>query len=385
MGSGTDRRPIDPDSCQFIVHVPSLSNAGEHSGQKVGYPHFVNTDHPTPTSPSSSDYLSEFGVPVFETDLSLPNKRAGKVRDTYTIPAHSDFDGSHIPARLAMIASDRISAFDVIMPTGIPSKGKLLTEIATFWLRWIEDQELSPTHLLTTDTLPIPADAFAGKTTRAMLEGRTTIGKLCKVIPIECVVRGYLEGSGLADYRKTGKVCSVDLPQGLNQCDRLPEPIFTPATKADAGHDENIGFEQACEHVAEFGGRSLMDRLRERSLNIYVAASAYAKDHGIILADTKFEFGFPVDDDGQIMSTEPILIDEALTPDSSRFWPADDYEPGRAQKSFDKQFVREYLESLVASGSWNKTPPGPALPDDVIAGTLKRYTRARDMLIGHSS
>ena len=318
------------------------------------------------------------------TDLRLPNKRTGKVRDTYTIPSHIDMLGHLVPDQLAMIATDRISAFDVVMPTPIPGKGRLLTEIASFWLRWIEDQGLSPTHLISTDVDLIPEEAFVGSTTPELLEGRTTIGRLCKVIPVECVVRGYLEGSGLLDYQRTGTVCGVQLPEGLKQCQQLPEPIFTPATKAQSGHDQNISFELACEHVEHFGGETLMDRLRDRSLNIYVAASAYAQDHGIILADTKFEFGLPIDEDGNITSNDPILIDEALTPDSSRFWPADDYEPGRAQKSFDKQFVREYLESLVKSGAWNKTPPGPALPNDVIIGTLDRYTQARDMLAGNA-
>jgi phosphoribosylaminoimidazole-succinocarboxamide synthase len=286
------------------------------------------------------------------------------------------------PPRLAMVATDRISAFDVVMPTAIPTKGCVLTEIATFWLRWIEDQGLSPTHLITNELDLIPEEAFTASTTRQMLEGRTTIGRLCKVIPVECVVRGYLEGSGLKDYRATGTVCGVPLPQGLQQCDKLPEPIFTPATKADEGHDENIGFEQACAHVEVLGGETLMTLLRERSLNIYVAASAYAKDHGIILADTKFEFGLPIDAQGKVISNDPILIDEALTPDSSRFWPADEYTPGRAQRSFDKQFVREYLQSLVDAGSWDKSPPAPELPNDVVLGTLERYEQARDLLVG---
>jgi phosphoribosylaminoimidazole-succinocarboxamide synthase len=343
----------------------------------------VHTDQPSSDRRDiGSHSLSDYGPPVFATDLSLPQKRVGKVRDTYVIPAHTSDDGHHVPSRLAMIASDRISAFDIVMPTPIPGKGKLLTQIATFWLRWIEDQGLSQTHLITTDLDQIPDEAFDSSTTREMLEGRTTIGKLCKVIPVECVVRGYLEGSGLKDYQSTGTVCGVHLPESLRQCDRLPEPIFTPATKAEEGHDENIGFEEAIRHVEDLGGRSLMERLRERSLNIYVAAAAYAKDHGIILADTKFEFGLPVDSDGRIISNDPILIDEALTPDSSRFWPADEYEPGHAQKSFDKQFVREYLESLVESGSWNKTPPGPALPESVMLGTLERYAEARDLLVG---
>ena len=340
----------------------------------------MHTDQSSSGSSNTGSY-SEYGSAVFETDLSLPNKRRGKVRDTYTIPAHTDYDGQHIPARLAMIASDRVSAFDVVMPTPMPGKGKLLTQIATFWLRWIEDQGLCPTHLITTDVDQIPEEAFTGTTTPELLEGRTTIGRLCKVIPVECVVRGYLEGSGLADYRKTGQVCGVDLPEGLQQCDRLPEPIFTPATKADEGHDENIGFEQACEHVEDLGGRALMETLRSRSLSIYVAASAYAKDHGIILADTKFEFGLPIDHEGKVTSNDPILIDEALTPDSSRFWPADDYEPGRAQKSFDKQYLREFLQELVDAGTWNKADPGPELPDRVISGTLDRYAQARDLLL----
>lgn len=344
----------------------------------------MHMNQPTSASSSSPDSLSDFEPAVSETDLSLPNKRAGKVRDTYSLPSSVDLSGNPTPSKMVMIATDRLSAFDVVLPTPIPEKGKLLTQIATFWLRWIEDQQLSPTHLLTLDVNLIPDEAFTGSTTRQMLEGRTTICRLCKVIPVECVVRGYLEGSGLKDYRKNGSICNVPLPEGLNQGDRLPEPIFTPATKIDDGHDENIGFDHACEYVADMGGRALMETLRERSLNIYVAASAYAKDQGIILADTKFEFGFPIDDDGNIISDDPILIDEALTPDSSRFWNTADYKPGQAQISFDKQFVREYLESLVASGQWDKTPPGPELPGEIIAGTLERYAQARDLLLGIS-
>ena len=336
-----------------------------------------------PTHQTHDDRLSELGPAVFETDLNLPNKRAGKVRDTYTIPAHQDAFGQHVPAAMLMVASDRISAFDVIMPDPIPGKGRLLTEIAAFWLRWIEDQELSPTHLIGTETDLIPDEAFTNTTTRELLEGRVTIGRLCRVIPVECVVRGYLEGSGLKDYNATGSVCGVPLPEGLRQCDKLPEPIFTPATKAESGHDENIGFEEAVRHVESLGGRTLMERLRERSLNIYEAASAYAIDHGIILADTKFEFGLPLNDEGEIASHDPILIDEALTPDSSRFWPADDYQAGRAQKSFDKQYLREYLELLTKSGRWDKTPPGPSLPVEVVLGTHERYEKARNLLVGH--
>lgn len=306
----------------------------------------------------------------------------GKVRDTYTIPTHEDDFGHHVPASMLMVASDRISAFDVVMPDPIPGKGRLLTEIAAFWLRWIEDQQLSPTHLISTETDTIPEEAFTIKTPRELLEGRVTIGRLCKVIPVECVVRGYLEGSGLKDYNATGGVCGVKLPVGLVQCDKLPEPIFTPATKAQEGHDENICFAQAVDSVEHLGGLTLMERLRDRALNIYVAASVYAQDHGIILADTKFEFGFPIDSQGNITGHDPILIDEALTPDSSRFWPADTYAPGRAQKSFDKQYLREYLELLFHAGKWNKTPPGPSLPVEVVLGTLERYEQARDLLAG---
>ena len=336
-----------------------------------------------PTHESHDDRLSELGTPVFRSDLNLPDKRAGKVRDTYSIPAHDDHFGHHVPRAMLMVASDRISAFDVIMPTPIPGKGRLLTQIAAFWLRWIEDQGLSPTHLIGTETDLIPEDAFTKTTPRELLEGRVTIGRLCKVIPVECIVRGYLEGSGLKEYNETGHVCGIQLPDGLTQCDKLPEPIFTPATKADSGHDENISFAQAVEHVEHLGGVTLMERLRERSFNIYQAASAYALDHGIILADTKFEFGLPIDEQGQITSHDPILIDEALTPDSSRFWPADDYKPGRAQKSFDKQYLREYLVLLTKSGKWDKTPPGPELPVEVVLGTYERYQSARDMLVGH--
>ncbi len=333
-------------------------------------------------APTRDNRLSELGPAVFETDLNRPNRRAGKVRDTYTIPSHVDDFGQHVPAAMLMVASDRISAFDVVMPDPIPGKGRLLTEIAAFWLRWIEDQGLSQTHLISTETDIIPDEAFTAKTPREALEGRVTIGRLCKVIPVECVVRGYLEGSGLKDYNATGSVCGVPLPQGLVQCDKLPEPIFTPATKAEEGHDENIGFEQAVASVEHLGGLTLMERLRDRSLNIYVAASAYALDHGIILADTKFEFGLPIDDHGNITSHDPILIDEALTPDSSRFWPADEYKPGRAQKSFDKQYLREYLEMLAHAGKWGKTPPGPSLPVEVVLGTLERYEQARNLLVG---
>ncbi len=278
-----------------------------------------------------------------------------------------------------MVATDRLSAFDVVLPTPIPGKGRLLTEISTFWLQWIQGRGLARTHLISTDANEIPSSAFgSGSTRREDLGGRVTIGTRCRVVPIECVVRGYLEGSGLADYQRTGAICGVALPAGLRQCDRLPEPIFTPATKAQTGHDENIGFDSACDSV----GRGLMETLRERSLAIYSQAAAYALQRGIIIADTKFEFGVPIDDEDRVIDEDPILIDEALTPDSSRFWPADGYEAGRAQRSFDKQFVREYLQALVDRGEWDKTEPGPALAGPVVRGTLERYREARDRLLG---
>ncbi|GAB4386699.1 MAG: phosphoribosylaminoimidazolesuccinocarboxamide synthase [Phycisphaerales bacterium] len=302
--------------------------------------------------------------PLRRTDLNLPDRREGKVRDLYRVPGIDSGQSA-----MLLIATDRLSAFDVVLPTDIPGKGKLLTEIATFWLRKVEQAGLCRSHLLSTDPARIPDSAFEGaSTTREDLEGRCMIGRLCKVIPVECVVRGYLEGSGWKDYQRTGSVCGVSLPAGLRQCDRLPEPIFTPATKAEQGlHDENISFDVACDIV----GRGLMERLRDLSLAIYLLASEHAEQRGIIIADTKFEFGIPLDG-----GHEPILIDEVLTPDSSRFWPADEYEPGRPQRSFDKQFVREYLETLVASGRWNKTAPGPTLPESVVEGTLDRYRQA---------
>ncbi|MBL4591813.1 MAG: phosphoribosylaminoimidazolesuccinocarboxamide synthase, partial [Phycisphaerales bacterium] len=290
----------------------------------------------TPDPSTAGTHSSQNTMSVFDTDLSLPDRRQGKVRDTYTLPSSSPAGND----TMLIVASDRISAFDVVMPTPIGGKGVLLTEIASFWLRWIEDQGLCRTHLISTNADQIPDAAFTGSTTREHLQGRITIGRRCKVIPVEFVVRGYLEGSGWKEYQQTQRVCGIDLPAGIERCGKLDEPIFTPATKADEGHDENIGFEQACAHIESMGGRALMEKLRGRSLEIYIAASAYAKDHGIILADTKFEFGFPIDSAGNIIDDDPILIDEALTPDSSRFWPMSGYAPGHSQPSFDKQFVR---------------------------------------------
>lgn len=308
---------------------------------------------------------------VFQTDLDLPSRR-GKVRDVYELPASGDG-----PATIAIVATDRLSAFDVVLPTPIAGKGVLLTTMAAFWLRWIETRELSTTHLVSCDSGAIGDEAFAGGTTRAMLEGRVTIARRCRVIPVECVVRGYLAGGGWSEYQQTGAVCGVRLPSGLFEASKLETPIFTPATKAESGHDENIAFEDAAERV----GEALMVELRTRSLAIYEAAAAHALARGIILADTKFEFGIPVDAGGKPTGEGPMLIDEALTPDSSRFWPADMYEPGGPQPSFDKQFVREHLESLVAQGAWDKSPPGPELPEDVVAGTIERYRDAATRLM----
>jgi phosphoribosylaminoimidazole-succinocarboxamide synthase len=310
-----------------------------------------------------------------EPSPRLPLVRRGKVRDVYRLPP----DPATGEGRLLMVASDRISAFDVVMPTPIPGKGALLTQIAAWWFGFIRRRGICETHLLSTDLRDLAGvPGVEDAAVRAWLDGRFTICRECEVIPIECVVRGYLEGSGWKEYQQTGAVCGVPLPRGLRQCDRLPEPIFTPATKASQGHDENISFERASEIV----GLETMGVLRELSLSIYNAAAAHALSRGIIIADTKFEFGVPAGDKARAGRawSQPILIDEALTPDSSRFWPADAYQPGRAQASFDKQFLREHLERLVASGAWDKTPPGPALPREVVEGTLARYREARDRL-----
>jgi phosphoribosylaminoimidazole-succinocarboxamide synthase len=316
------------------------------------------------------------GGALMASDLDLPGRRQGKVRDVYELPA----DGAG--PRVLIVASDRLSAFDVVLPTPVPGKGRLLTSIAAFWLRWIAGRGIVGTHLISTDTADLPDDAVGpGRTPRSALEGRVTIGRACRVLPVEFVVRGYLEGSGWKDYQRTGSVCGVRLPAGLKQCDRLPEPVFTPATKAEGGaHDENIDFDHAARVIDELAGDGTAARLRDAALRIYTEAAAYALERGIIIADTKFEFGLPVDGSGE-PAGGPILIDEALTPDSSRFWPADRYEPGRAQASFDKQFVREYLEELVAAGKWDKTAPGPELPAEVVEGTLARYREAAERLM----
>ncbi len=291
---------------------------------------------------------SEAIAVVTKTDLGRYPVRRGKVRDIYDL-------GDEI----LLVATDRISAYDVVLPTPIPGKGAMLTQISRFWFDWFGGDP--PHHLMEVIDRKAPTGL---EVHLDQLRGRTMRCKKTHVVPIECVVRGYLAGSGWADYQKTGSICGVKLPGGLRQCDRLPEPIFTPATKAETGHDENISLEQACEVV----GARTMTLLRDRSISIYNRAADYARSRGIIIADTKFEFG---ERDG-----EYLLIDEVLTPDSSRFWPADQYAPGRDQESFDKQYVRNYLTTLVQAGKWNKTPPGPELPVEVVANTAAKYREA---------
>jgi phosphoribosylaminoimidazole-succinocarboxamide synthase len=273
----------------------------------------------------------------------------GKVRDIYDL---SD--------RLLIVATDRLSAFDVVMPTPIPDKGRVLTQLSLFWFQLLRD--VIPNHVLSSTNFPAPFDKYAND-----LAGRSMLVRKTQPLPIECVARGYLSGSGWKEYRTTGKVCGIPLPAGLQQSDKLPESIFTPATKATSGHDENIPFER----VGDLIGKDLADRVRSITLEIYRRAAAYAEPRGILVADTKFEFG--------LLNGELIWIDEALTPDSSRFWPASQYKPGGPQPSFDKQYVRDYLERI----RWPKTPPGPELPPDVVAGTRAKYREAYRILVGN--
>ncbi len=306
---------------------------------------------------------------VYQTNLPLPNRRQGKVRDIYALPPSGGK-----PGRVVIVATDRISAFDVVLPTPVPGKGKLLTEISVHWFEFIRKLGLVGDHLISTDPADLPD---LSPVDRELLEGRVMIGRAAKVIPIECVARGYITGSGWTEYQQTGKVCGIELPKNLRECEQLPQPIFTPATKADVGHDENIDFDTAARVV----GRPLMEKLRGLTLRIYSEAAAYARTRGIIMADTKFEFGWALDAKGQ-PTDEVILIDEVLTPDSSRFWPASEFQPGRNQRSFDKQYVRDYLQGLVKAGQWDKTPPGPPLPEEIVRNTLARYEEARDRLFG---
>jgi len=288
---------------------------------------------------------------ILETNLTGVERHGrGKVRDVYRV------DG-----KLLIIATDRISAFDYILPTGIPDKGRVLTQLSIFWFDFLRD--LTPTHFLSADIsdYPDPLPRFADQ-----LNGRSMLVKRADMIEIECVARGYISGSGWKEYQQQGTVCGITLPKGLKESDKLPEPIFTPATKAQTGHDENVSFE----HVASQIGEDLARRLRDLTLEIYLRAARYAETKGIIIADTKFEFGF--------VNDELVLGDEVLTPDSSRFWPAESYRPGGPQFSYDKQFVRDYLESI----RWNKQPPAPPLPPEVANKTSEKYRQAYSVLTG---
>jgi phosphoribosylaminoimidazole-succinocarboxamide synthase len=288
---------------------------------------------------------------ITETILpGLPLLSRGKVRDIYDLGD-----------RLLLIATDRISAFDVVLPQPIPDKGKVLNQLSAFWFGW--SAPLVGNHLVSADAADFPA---ALQPFRPVLEGRSSLVRKAAMFPVECVARGYLSGSGWKEYRESGTVCGIRLPSGLKESDKLPEPIFTPATKEETGHDVNISFEQAASIV----GSEAAAELRRLTLEIYSRAAAYAAERGIVIADTKFEFGVI---DGTI-----AICDEMLTPDSSRFWPADRYAPGGPQPSFDKQFVRDFLESI----RWDKSPPAPDLPADVVAGTRARYVEALEILSG---
>ncbi len=295
---------------------------------------------------------------VTSTDLPLANKRQGKVRDLYDLTLSDGSDG------ILIVATDRVSVFDVVLANGIPGKGKLLTGISKFWFDFFADKVSH--HLVATD--PRTIEGLSDEQYES-LDGRIMICRKSKVIPIESIVRGYLTGSGWKDYQKSGQVCGIDLPAGMQNSSKIESPIFTPSSKAEEGHDENISFDEAC----EIAGRDLMEEVRDTSLMIYKTARDFAAERGIIIADTKFEFG--------MIEGNLTLIDEVLTPDSSRFWPASEWQVGREQNSYDKQYVRNYTEELVAAGKWNKEYPGPALPEDVIENTLKRYQEAIELLM----
>lgn len=300
---------------------------------------------------------------LLETRLDLPNRRSGKVRDLYDVTLESGEQA------LLIVATDRVSAFDVVMANGLPGKGVVLTQISRFWFEHFSGEV--DHHLLSTDPADVPGLSAAE---RARLAGRIMLCRKTSVVPIECIARGYITGSGWKDYQRSGAVCGIPLPAGLRNSDRLEEPLFTPSTKADSGHDENISFDEGARVV----GADLMAWLRDTTLSLYVKARDYALQRGIILADTKFEFGqLPGQD-------TPLLIDEIFTPDSSRFWPADQWQPGGEQPSFDKQIVRNYLETLVTAGTWDKTPPGPELPAEVVDRTMARYLEAYERLTGSS-
>ncbi len=292
---------------------------------------------------------------LHRTDVPGIPVRRGKVRDIYDLGD-----------RLLIVATDRISAFDCVLPDAIPDKGRVLTALSTFWFDRLA--HVCPHHRITASIDHAVPAAF--DCVRDQLRGRSMLCRKADVIPIECVARGYLAGSGWAEYRQAGVVCGIRLPPGLKHCDALPEPIFTPATKSDSGHDENISFARACESA----GVETMHALRDKTLALYRAGADYARERGILIADAKFEFGRI---DGKL-----TLIDEALTPDSCRFWPADRYQPGRDQDSFDKQFVRNHLQRLCDRGEWDKTDPAPHLPADVIKKTSALYLEACERLTG---
>ncbi|MBL7072575.1 MAG: phosphoribosylaminoimidazolesuccinocarboxamide synthase [Candidatus Omnitrophica bacterium] len=292
--------------------------------------------------------------PLLSPELKdIPLLKKGKVRNVYDMGKE-----------LLFVTTDRISAFDVILPSGIPDKGKVLNMISVFWFEFTKN--MIKNHVITADPDEMVAKEERLAPYKDMLTGRSMLVKKAEPIMAECVVRGYISGSAWKDYQKTGMVCGIKLPEGLKNSQKLPEPIFTPSTKADVGHDMNISEEE----MAEIVGEDVIALLKEKSLALYTAASVYALSKGIIIADTKFEFGK--------IGEDIILMDEALTPDSSRFWPKDDYEPGRVQKSFDKQFVRDYLETL----DWDKTPPGPTLPEEISVKTSMKYKEAYKILTG---
>ncbi len=291
---------------------------------------------------------------VLETNLKgIPLFKRGKVRDVYDLGDH-----------LLIVATDRISAFDVVLPTGIPRKGAVLVKLSAFWFEKVKP--ITPTHFVTADVDAMIRTEDRLRPHRAVLTGRSMLAKKAQVVPIECVVRGFLAGSGWKEYQTSSSVCGISLLPGLKESQELPQPIFTPATKEESGHDINISEQEMIRRV----GKDLTRELKEKSLGIYTMARDYAASKGILIADTKFEFGTR---DGKV-----LLVDELLTPDSSRFWPKDQYRPGRAQVSFDKQFVRDYLETLT----WDKTPPAPALPEEIVSKTSAKYLQALQQLVG---
>lgn len=291
------------------------------------------------------------GILLGNTDfMEVKPFKTGKVRDMFDLGD-----------KLLIVVSDRISAFDCVFPNLIPEKGEVLNSISAFWFDFTED--VIPNHMITTDVskYPEPFNKYPEE-----LQGRSMLVKKVEIVSAECIVRGYLEGSALKDYRRTGKICGIQLPEGMKQADKLPEPVFTPSTKAEEGHDQNVTFEELCEEI----GDEMAGKLKDASLALYKKVSEFALEKGLILADTKFEFG--------MLDGELVVADEMFTPDSSRFWDASDYEPGRAQKSFDKQYLREYLETL----DWDKTPPAPKLPAAVIEKTTEKYLEAYKILTG---